>query len=206
MVNAVLAVLFSVPWTPPAAAVSTGKFCRLFGPVSPSPESLAVRPLLQEIDAATRVGEDVVAQDPVTGSRADAVTPARPFQARVLGSPDTSPPMVLFDPLLIWMPSTPLPSTFGCSRRPMTLPMIRLRLAPRRRGRCRAVCSPQWCFRRRSRLRRSCCSKPSRSGYRPRRWRHVRDRGVRPDPVAADPSCRSWWRRTGQCRSARCRK
>src|ERR1700752_979171 len=49
-VNVVLAVLLSVPWmlTPPPDApladVKTGKFCRLFAPVSPSFTSFGVTP------------------------------------------------------------------------------------------------------------------------------------------------------------------
>lgn len=46
MVNVVPAVLFSVPWTDVVEAeVKTGKFCRLFAPVSASHASLAVTPL-----------------------------------------------------------------------------------------------------------------------------------------------------------------
>ena len=44
MTNDAFAVLFSVPTTPPAAAVNTGKFCRLFGPLSASPGSFGVTP------------------------------------------------------------------------------------------------------------------------------------------------------------------
>ena len=45
IVNWVLGVLFSVAETPPVTADRTGKFCRLFAPVSPSPASLGVTPL-----------------------------------------------------------------------------------------------------------------------------------------------------------------
>ena len=73
---------------------------------------------------------------------ARTVTPARPFHETVLASPGARPPMVLFDPLLIWIPSSALASTFGGSRKPTTLPIIRFPGGCPVNSRCRAARSP----------------------------------------------------------------
>ena len=67
MVNGAFAVLFNVPSTPPAARVSTGKFCRLFAPVSASPASFGVIPPGPISMPRLPVGEDGVLEHRVTG-------------------------------------------------------------------------------------------------------------------------------------------
>ena len=61
--------LFSVPSTPPAAVVRTGKFCRSFAPVSASPESFGVDACCSEVDSELDVVGDGVATDEVSDGR-----------------------------------------------------------------------------------------------------------------------------------------
>ena len=61
-VNVVLAMLFSVPWTPPVTPARTGKFCRLFGAGVGVAGVVRRHASRTEIDAEAAVAEDGVAQ------------------------------------------------------------------------------------------------------------------------------------------------
>ncbi len=105
---------------PPVALVRTGKFCRLFGPVSPSPTSFGVTPspfrsipwppLFAISFALTRL--PVPADEYVW-------TPSPPLLRMRLGSPDPSPPMTFPLPLAITMPS----NWFGSDAPPAVVPI-----------------------------------------------------------------------------------
>ena len=120
------------------AAVMTGKFCRLFGPVSASCASFGVTP------SAPRSMPRCAAVVPLswielprmlwlTPAVASTWTPSPPLKAMVLASPEPVPPTVLkrVPPPLKLMPFAPLPSALAPSAFvPMRLPWTRWLLPP----------------------------------------------------------------------------
>ena len=124
IVNCVFAVLFSVAETPPVTAVSTGKFCRLFAPVSVSPGSFGVTPLLPRSMPRRPLPAIVFARIALPLPLM-IVTPLVPFDTIRLPSAAVLPPMVLLE-LSMTMPSFWLPRALPVALLPIQLPAMTL--------------------------------------------------------------------------------
>ncbi len=117
--------LFSVPtmeMLPPltVAAVTIGKFCRLFGPVSTSPPSLRVTPLLPR-SIPRPVFEKIEFARTLLPVPEMTATPLPTLNAMTLPAPAPRPPTVP-DPPAIEMPCDP----FGRASMPEIVVPIRL--------------------------------------------------------------------------------
>src|SRR5712692_2694984 len=81
---------------PEEAEVNTGKFCRLFGPASPSPASFAVTPALpKSIPRPVLSWIELGSMALPVPAVEETATPAPPLKAMVLPELAIVPPMVL---------------------------------------------------------------------------------------------------------------
>src|SRR6185295_5439289 len=126
--NVVLAVLLSVPWmfTPPPAAplaeVRTGKFCRLFAPVSTSLRSFAVTPA-GERSIPSPAFEKIEFERIALLVPLSIRTPEPRLPAIMLASAATPPIRLLLAELITATPSPPLGTNVTPSARvPILLP------------------------------------------------------------------------------------
>lgn len=102
----VLGALLSVPWMvvllpDPLAEVSTGQFCRLFAPASPSPESLAVStssPRSMPLIVFAKIAFERTVLPVLVGAAGSLLTMAMPvrLKAMVLLAPAAVPPIRVF--------------------------------------------------------------------------------------------------------------
>ena len=90
---------------PPGAVASTGKFCRLLAPVSASPTSLAVTPLLARSMPRSVFPSSEFLRIALPVAGATTAMPLAPFPQMTLPSaPSVAEPIVLFEEPEIRMP------------------------------------------------------------------------------------------------------